>query len=172
AVLSQVPGVLLAMYHVVNHAEYSCPVASYQLVKCFGITGLASSHQVQFRHIDLSQSRFRLHDWTESTLFHSTPKVFGAETATPLFTIFTHESDNAVAHLKEPLLQHRMLGSSNQLRRLSELRRCVHCNGDRLQGPLQVRDRHPDFVDMVVAQGRSELGASQRGMPRQLQRHR
>jgi hypothetical protein len=59
-------------------------------------------------------------------LFHSTPKAFGAETATPLFAIFTHESDNAIAHLKEPLLQHRMLGRSNQLRRLSELRRSLH----------------------------------------------
>src|ERR1041384_3807647 len=56
------------MDHVVNHAEYSCPVAGYQLVECFGITGLASLHQVQFRHIGLRQSRFRLHDWTERAL--------------------------------------------------------------------------------------------------------
>src|SRR5438270_13199799 len=68
AVLSQVPGVLLTVHHVVNHAEYSCPVASYQLVECSGVTGLASFYQVQFRHIGLRQSRFRLHDWTERVL--------------------------------------------------------------------------------------------------------
>src|SRR6185503_8627085 len=118
AVLGQVPSVLLAMDHVVNHTEYPCAVAGYQLVECFGVTGLASSYQVQFRYIGLSQSRFRLHDWTESTLFHSTPKAFGAKTAAPLAAILTHESDNAIANLKEPLLQHRVLGRSNQLRRL------------------------------------------------------
>src|SRR5437762_3602756 len=62
AVLSKVPGVLLAMNHVVNHAKYSCSVASYQLVECLGVTSLASCHQVQVRHIGLSQSRFRLHE--------------------------------------------------------------------------------------------------------------
>jgi hypothetical protein len=54
--------------HVINHAEYSCPVARYQLVECFGVTGLASFYQVQFRHIGLRKSRFRLHDWTERAL--------------------------------------------------------------------------------------------------------
>src|SRR6266542_151378 len=68
AVLSQVPGVLLVMHHVVNHAKYSCSVAGYQLVECFGVASLASSHQVQFRYIGVSQSRFRLHDWTEPAL--------------------------------------------------------------------------------------------------------
>src|SRR5881398_1491437 len=62
AVLSKVPCVLLAMNHVVNHAKYSCSVASYQLVECLGVTSLASCHQVQVRHIGLSQSRFRLHE--------------------------------------------------------------------------------------------------------------
>src|SRR6478672_10810109 len=68
AVLSQIPCVLFVVDHVVNHAEYSCPVASYQLVECFGVTGLASFYQVQFRYIGLRQSRFRLHDWTERAL--------------------------------------------------------------------------------------------------------
>src|SRR5262245_8595807 len=68
AFLSLFSCVLFAMVDVVNHAEYSCPVASYQLVECSGVTGLASFHQVQFRHIGLRQSRFRLHDWTERAL--------------------------------------------------------------------------------------------------------
>src|SRR4029077_9690287 len=68
ALLSEIPCVLFAMDHVVNHAEYSCPVAGYQLVECFGVTVLASFYQVQFRHIGLRQSRFRLHDWTERAL--------------------------------------------------------------------------------------------------------
>src|SRR5262249_56911979 len=67
-VLSEVPGVLLAVDHVVNHAKYSCPVAGYQLVECFGVASLASPYQVEFRDIGLSQSRFRLHDWTEPAL--------------------------------------------------------------------------------------------------------
>src|SRR4029453_871562 len=58
AVLGEVPCVLLAMNHVVNHAKYSGSVASYQLVECFGITGLASCYQIEFRHIALSQRRF------------------------------------------------------------------------------------------------------------------
>jgi hypothetical protein len=102
------------MDHVVNHAEYSCSVTSYQLVECLGITGLASFHQIQFRHIGLSQSRFRLHDWTELALFHSTPKAVGAETASPLAAIFTHQGNDAVSYLEEPLLQHRVLRGGNQ----------------------------------------------------------
>src|SRR5437762_13129911 len=124
------------MDHVINHAEYSCAVTSYQLVECLGITGLASFHQVQFRHIGLSRSRFRLHDWTEPALFHSTPKAFGVETPTPLAAIFTHLGHNAIAHLKDRPSQHRMLRRTNQPRKLSELRRRVHRNRDRLQGSL------------------------------------
>src|SRR5207244_11408033 len=60
----KVPGVLLVMNHVINHAEHSCPIAAHKLVECFGVISLASSHQVQFRYIGLSRSRFRLHDWT------------------------------------------------------------------------------------------------------------
>src|SRR5437879_11776254 len=33
ALLRQVPGVLFVMDHVINHSEYPCPVAGYQLVK-------------------------------------------------------------------------------------------------------------------------------------------
>src|SRR3954466_1885743 len=79
AVLSQVPCVLLTMDHVVNHAEHACAVAGYQLVECFGVTSLTSSDQVQFRYIGLSRSRFRLHDWTERALFHSTAIIFRTE---------------------------------------------------------------------------------------------
>src|SRR4029453_13797902 len=97
------------MDHVVNHAEYSCPVASYQLVECFGVTGLASFHQVQFRHIGLRQSPFLLHDWTEPALFHSTLKAVWAKTAAPLSAIFTHQAYDPVPDFEESLLQHQIL---------------------------------------------------------------
>src|SRR5436190_3281398 len=72
AVLGKVPGVLLAMYHVVNHAKNSCPVASDQLVKRLGIPILATFYQFEFRDIGLSRSRFRMHIWTESPPIKST----------------------------------------------------------------------------------------------------
>src|SRR5947209_17971930 len=71
-VLGEVPGVLLVMHHVVNHTENSRPVAGYQLVEGRGITLLATLHQIEFRDIGLSRSRFRMHIWTEKRLIHST----------------------------------------------------------------------------------------------------
>src|ERR1700730_3502616 len=65
ALLGQVPGVLFVMDHVVNHSENSCPVTGYQLIKCLGLAGLTPLDQIHVRYISLSQSRFRLHYWTE-----------------------------------------------------------------------------------------------------------
>ena len=53
------------MYHIVNHAKNSGSVTGDQLVERLGITRLASFHQIKFRDIGLSRSRFRMHYWTE-----------------------------------------------------------------------------------------------------------
>src|SRR5215467_6060472 len=52
-------------------------------------------------------------------LFHSTPEAVGAETATPLGTIFAHQSYNAVAHFKQSLLQDEVFRSADQSASLS-----------------------------------------------------
>ena len=89
-VLGQIPSVLFVMDHIINHSENACSVTSYQLVECLGLTSLALFYQIQFRHIDLSQSRFPLHNWTSEQLLHSTPIAFGAKPATPFTAIFAH----------------------------------------------------------------------------------
>src|SRR5262249_2829271 len=118
-VLSQIPGVLLAMYHVVNHSKYAGSVASYQLVECLGVAVLAPFDQVEFRYIGLGRSRFRLHFWTDSPANSFNAGVLSAglsaETPAPLAPIFAHESNNAIADLEEALLDHSILGCANQL---------------------------------------------------------
>src|SRR4051794_24800785 len=42
AVLGKVPGVLLVMNHVINHAKNTVAITGYQLVECLGITRLAT----------------------------------------------------------------------------------------------------------------------------------
>ena len=76
-VLGKVPGVLLVMYHVVDHAKNSGAVAADQLVECFGIARLALLDQVEFRDIGLSRSRFRMHGWTgeEAISFNATHRL-------------------------------------------------------------------------------------------------
>ena len=53
-----------------------------------------------------------------------------------------------------------------------QLRARFHRDGDRFQGALEIGDRHPDLVDVVIAQGRGQLGARQGGMGGQLHRRR
>src|SRR5215470_5603896 len=103
------------MDHVVNHGENPCPVAGYQLVESVGLAGLAALHQVQFQHLGLSPSRFRFHIRRRDSLIHSTPKAFGAEATAPFTTIFSHERNNAVAHLEKSLLENGILSSCDQL---------------------------------------------------------
>ena len=134
-VLGQIPGVLLVMHHVIDHAKNSCSVTGNQLVECLGVTGLASFHQIEFRDIGLSRSRFRMHDWTERRLIHSTPKAFGAEAPEPLAAILAHEGNNAVAHLEQSLFEDGMLLWRDDL--LGEqLRTRFHRDGNRFQCAL------------------------------------
>src|SRR6202043_3894340 len=104
--------------------------------------------------------------WTDKRLFHSTPKAFGAEAASPLAAIFAHQVDDAIAHLEEPLLKHAMLGHGNELLG-QQLSRRVHRYGDGFQGPLQISDGHSDFIDIFIAQCRGQFRAGQGGMGRQ-----
>src|SRR6266496_3980183 len=48
-------------------------------------------------------------------LFHSTAITFGTEPATPLSAVFAHQGNDAVPHLKESLLEDRVLCASDQL---------------------------------------------------------
>src|SRR6266550_303313 len=70
----------------------------------------------------------------------------------PLTAIFTHQAYDAVADFKESLLQHEILRPADQSGSLSQLHCCIHRGRDRLQGPFQIRDGHPDFVEMITAQ--------------------
>src|SRR6476469_6483335 len=85
-------------------------------------------------------------------LFHSTLKTVRAETTAPLSAVFTHQANDAVADFKEPLLQHQIIRPAYQSGGLPHLRCCIHRSRDRLQGSFQIRDRHPDFVEMIPAQ--------------------
>src|SRR6267154_5719222 len=85
-------------------------------------------------------------------LFHSTLKIVWAETTAPLTAIFTHQAYDAVADFKESLLQHQVLRPADQSGSLSQLRCWIHRGRDRLQGPFQIHNGHPDFVEMITAQ--------------------
>src|SRR5947208_15985077 len=89
----------------------------------------------------------------EPALFHSTPKAFGAEPATPLAAVLAYQSDNAVSHLKKPLPKHCILRTGNQPGDLSELHRRVHRNRDCFQRPLQIGDCHPEFTQTIATKG-------------------
>src|ERR1700726_1612075 len=69
---------------------------------------------------------------TDNPLFYSHPKPFGAVTALPLLPVFTHESDDSVAHLKEALLQDGMLRGRDLLAG-DELNRRLNRDRNRLQ---------------------------------------
>src|SRR6266481_4169779 len=102
-------------------------------------------------------------------LFHSTPEAAGAEPATPLGTILAHQPDNAVAYFKQSLLQDQIVRPGDESCGLSsQLHRCVHRSRDRLQRTLQIRDGHPDFIEMITAQGCRQFGAGQSRVSRQL----
>src|SRR5205823_5737095 len=100
AILSQIPGVLLIMDHVVNQAEYPCSIERYYHYTVPGVTGLTTLQPVHFRHIGLSQSRFRLNNWTELAPYHS-PALAAAESPSPLTTVFPHKSEESVTYLEE-----------------------------------------------------------------------
>src|SRR3954468_18850514 len=89
-----------------------------------------------------------------------------AVTAEPFAAVLSHQRDNPVADLEEALLENGMLLRRDQLL-THELGARFHRDGDGLQGPLQIRDRHSDLVHIVVAQGRGEFGAGQGRMRRQ-----
>src|SRR5215471_8083947 len=101
-------------------------------------------------------------------LFHSTLKTVRAETTAPLSAIFTHQAYDAVADFEESLLQHQIFRSADQSGGLSQLGRCVHRGRDRLQGSFQIRDRHPDFVEMITAQRCCQLCTGQSRMSSEL----
>src|SRR6202043_648264 len=88
--------------------------------------------------------------WTDKRLFHSTPKAFGAEAASPLAAIFAHQVDDAIAHLKEPLLKHAMLRRSDELL-AQELSRRVHRPSEGFQTPVQIRHAHSAFINLFIA---------------------
>src|SRR5262245_3620980 len=94
-------------------------------------------------------------------LFHSTLKTVWAETTAPLSAILPHQADDAVADFKESLLQHQILRPADQSRGLSQLGCCIHRGRDRLQCPFQIRDGHPDFVEMITAQRCCQLRAGE-----------
>src|SRR5215813_5809178 len=85
-------------------------------------------------------------------LFHSRPKAVGAETAAPLGAILAHQAYDAVAYFKQSLLQYQVFRPADQSCGPSQLRCCIHRSSDRLQRSLQIRDGHPDFVEMIAAQ--------------------
>src|SRR5437667_1915447 len=103
-------------------------------------------------------------------LFHSTPKAVGTETATPLGAIITHQAYDAVAHFKQSLLQHQVLRPADQPGGLLQLRCCIHRRRYCLQGPFQICDGHPDFVQMITAQRCCQLGAREGRVRRQFDR--
>src|SRR5437773_8057215 len=87
-----------------------------------------------------------------ASLFHSTPKAVGPKTATPLGAIFAHQGHDAVAYFKQSLLQYQVFRPADQAGGLSQLHCRIHRGRDRLQRPFQIRDGHPDFVEMITAQ--------------------
>src|SRR5262249_2891194 len=103
-------------------------------------------------------------------LFHSTLKVVWAETPTPLSAIFTHQTYDAVAAFKEPLLHNEILRPAAQSGSLSYLRSRIHRSRDRLQGSFQIRDGHSDFVEMITAQRCGQFRAGQSRVCGQLNR--
>ena len=111
AILRQVPGVLLAMHHVVNHTKNSHSVAGYQLVEGVGVAGLALFDQLHLRHFGLCRGRFRFHKFGRTgRYFIQRVCLTPAEAASPFATIFAHQANNAVAHLEEPLQKNGVLG--------------------------------------------------------------
>jgi hypothetical protein len=69
-----------------------------------------------------------MHYWTQSRLFHSTPKAFGAEAPEPLAPVLSHERNDSVADLEEPLLENHMLLRNKPFG--EQLRASLHRDGD------------------------------------------
>src|SRR6266853_428702 len=85
------------------------------------------------------------------------------EPAPPLGAVVAHQLDDAVADLKEPLVE-RAEAFLVERRVLAKLKRGLDRRGDRLQRALEIRDCHPDFVHVVVAERGRELRAGDRGI--------
>jgi hypothetical protein len=81
---------------------------------------------------------------------HATPKACGSAPASPFAAVFPHQRNNAVANLKKALLQNRVLRWSNKFIG-KEPGRGLERHRDRFQCALQISDRHPDFIHIVIA---------------------
>jgi len=90
--------------------------------------------------------------------------TFRAKAATPFCAVFAHENNDAIAHLKQSLLQYCVLAAGDLPRGRSQFRRRFHGSGDSLQRALQIRNRHPDLVEIVATQCCGEFGAGQRSV--------
>src|SRR6476620_11140295 len=80
------------------------------------------------------------------------PALERAVAPEPFAAILSHQGDNPVADLEKTLLKNRMLLGRDELLG-QELCARFHRDGDGLQGPLQIGNRHSNFVHVVVAQG-------------------
>src|ERR1700704_2284400 len=118
--------------------------------------GIVSPDQVPGHRPEPESLPYALLDGIAANSFKAALEA--AEAAEPFAAILPHQGDNPVADLEQALLKDGMLRWRDQLVG-QQLRARFHRSRDRLQGPLEIRDRHPDLVYIVVAQGRREFGA-------------
>src|SRR3569833_2997900 len=103
--------------------------------------------------------------------WNSLPSLFCFKTPAPLRAVFTHQLDDPVANLEEPLVKRaEAVGIDGAI--LAELHSPVDGGLDRLQGPLQVGDRLSDLVHIVIAERGGQLGAGNCHMGGELDRRR